>query len=238
MLSICQGQYGATILLMNGEPGKVIQPGDTPEVSSTESSAPAQLPEVDQPSPVEDRPESGFFNGEKEPGAYASTELSPTPSVSFFDGEAISWTASEFIDHQKSAGWFLILGIIAIAASVGLWFITGGEWFASLIVILFAVIFGIGAARRPRELEYAISADGVRIDQKLFPYSELRSFSVVQVGAIESILLLPAKRWQPTLSLYFDQNDAEKIVDTLGSFLPYEERTTGATDKFLYKIRF
>jgi hypothetical protein len=104
--------------------------------------------------------------------------------------------------------------------------------------VLLAVIFGVGAARRPKVLEYGLDESGISVGNKHTPYEEFRSFTVVNEGPIESIILLPTKRWSPPLSVYFAPSDADRIVDTLSAFVPFENHDPGYIDRFLHHIHF
>jgi hypothetical protein len=182
----------------------------------------------------------GFYSGsEADPAqAYGSTERNEAYVPTDDGGAYVEWTASEFVDHQKTIKWFLGLGLFTIVLGVFVFLATNRDWFGPVIIAMLAIIFGVGAARKPRELAFVISAKGVQIGERLFAYEDLKSFSLMDEGSIEKIVLTPSKRWQPLLNLYFDPVDGDKIMDTLGGYLPYEERLPGLTDKFLHKIRF
>jgi hypothetical protein len=60
----------------------------------------------------------------------------------------------------------------------------------------------------------------------------------MQDGALWSIILQPTKRFMPSLTIYFDQSDGEKIFDILASQMPHQERSLDTVDKFMKRIRF
>jgi len=151
--------------------------------------------------------------------------------------EEIRWTASEFIDHQKSSGWFMALAGAGLLLAVAVYFLTK-DMFAAVIIALLAIIFGVGAARKPRILDYSIDDSGIMVGARHTTFEEFRSFAVINEGAIESILLLPTKRWSPPLSVYFAPEDGEKIINTLSAFVPFENHEPGLIDKFLHRIHF
>lgn len=151
--------------------------------------------------------------------------------------DSIRWSASEFIDHQKNAVWFVGLFAASLAIGAAVFWMTG-DWFGPVIIALLGLAFGIGAARRPRVLEYALDDTGIHIAEKVYPYEVFRSYTVMQEGAIESIFLVPAKRWMPGISLYYEPSQAEMIEGTIGAYLPFEERASTYVDRFLHKIRF
>lgn len=153
-------------------------------------------------------------------------------------GEGIQWQASEFIDHQKSALWFIALVGVAIVASVAIYFLTGGGVLAPIVVGMSALAFATIARQKPRSLQYGLTSSDITVGQKKFNYDDFKAFSVVQDGALYSIVLEPTKRFMPPLTIYFANEDGEKIFDTLAQHLPHEDKQLDAVDRMMRKIRF
>src|ERR1700728_3216444 len=66
--------------------------------------------------------------------------------------EPVSWTASEFIHHQKTAGWYFMLGLAGVILAAIVFLLTKDK--ISTGVIIFAtLIFGYYANRKPRTLD-------------------------------------------------------------------------------------
>jgi len=167
-----------------------------------------------------------FAPGEQQP-AVTSTQAS----------DNVSWSASEFIAYHKSAGWYLQVLLIVAALSAAAFFITR-DLISTVSIVIIGIMFMVFAGRKPRVLNYAIDKAGIHVDQKLYAFATLRSFAVIDEGTLKSITLLPAKRFMPPISMYFEPQDENKIVETLGSFLPKEDRKQDAVDRFMHKIRF
>lgn len=165
-----------------------------------------------------------------------SVPQSPSVPTTLADPNTISWTASEFIAHSKTFGWYTILGTITAVLAVLAYFIA--DIVSSIAVVIVAMLFGYTAARKPRELPYVVDGQGVHVDKKLYPYASFKSFSIVQEEGIESIWLMPLQRFAPGISIYFAPKEGQKIVNYLGNHLPFEERKLDALDKFMHRIRF
>jgi hypothetical protein len=162
----------------------------------------------------------------------------PNPSsASKTDKYDVDWTASEFISHDKSAGWYLLLILGGLVGAAVVYLLTRDE-VSTAVVVIVAILFGVSAARKPRELNYKIDSQGLHIDQKYYPLSDFRSFAIVREEAVESIWLMPLKRFRPPLSIYFDPNDGQKIVDVLAQTLPIENRELDPVDRLMHRIRF
>lgn len=164
-------------------------------------------------------------------------EVNSYQDVEAPDPEEISWTASEFVAHDKSFGWYVTLAFVASLVAVGVYFLTK-DYVSSGVVIFAAIIFGIYGSHKPRQLPYRLNHQGITIDKKHYSFNEYRSFSVIQEEVFSSITLMPLKRFAPPLSLYFAPEDEEKILNLLSTCLPFEERKRDAVDALMHRIRF
>ncbi len=135
---------------------------------------------------------------------------------------AFSWTASEYIEHERSAGWYLmlLLGTVLLAGAV---YLLTKEYFAAGIIAVLGVIVGIYARQKPRQMTYELNESAIRVGEKSYGYGLFKSFSLIKEGGLNSIQLLPLKRFMPPISAYYDGADEEKITDILGEHLPYED---------------
>lgn len=129
----------------------------------------------------------------------------------------------------------LALGTIVTA---GIVYLMTQDKVSTGVILFVAVIFGISAARKPREQRYGIDEDGVTIGDKKYPFNTFKSFSIVQEEGIESIWLMPLKRFRPPISIYFDPNDGDQIVNILSQFLPIEDHQLDAVDRLMHRLRF
>ena len=158
----------------------------------------------------------------------------PSPET---DNEIVSWQASEFVDHQKSGGWIVLFFIASVILCAAAYLLMRS--ILSVVVIAVALTaFAVVAFQKPRTLTYSLLGTTLRIGERRFKYDDFRSFSVVRDGALWSVVLHPLKRFMPALTIYFAQEDGEKIFDTLASHLPQEEHQLDSVDRLMRKIRF
>lgn len=149
----------------------------------------------------------------------------------------ITWTASEFIAHQKSPGWYMALAGTALAIAALIFLITHDRVSVAVVVVA-AVMLGIYGARKPRQLQYQIDNSGISIGQKHHGYDEFRSFAIMSEGAFSSIVFMPLKRFAPPTTIYYAPDDEESIVNVLADCLPFEEHNPDAIDRLMSRIRF
>jgi hypothetical protein len=163
------------------------------------------------------------------------SELEVAPGM--HDATPITWTASEFMDHTKSASWYIGLLLVAVALSVGFYALFR-DLITAIVILVAAAALGFYARRQPRQLEYQLDSQGLSIESKHFPYSSFRSFSVVDEGPFGSIAFMPLKRFGLIITVYFDPQDEDHIVELIGEHLPLEPHTQDAVDRFMTRIRF
>jgi hypothetical protein len=161
-----------------------------------------------------------------------ATAVPPTGA----DG-SISWTASEFIAHQKTLGWYALLALVAIIVAASVFLLTKDK-ISTTVVIVAALAFGFYATRKPRQLEYRLDEYGLSIGPKYYNYDGMRGFTILPEGAFDSIVFTPLQRFGPLITIYYAPEDEEKIVSLLSARLPMEGREPDIIDRFMKRIRF
>lgn len=151
--------------------------------------------------------------------------------------DVISWEASESVHHEKDMTWFvgiIAAGLLLVSLAI---FLIKSITFTVLIVVMVVALL-ILAKRPPRVLRYQLSERGIMINQKSYEFHEFRSFGVVQDGPFYYIVLLPIKRFMPSIDVYFPEEYGEDIVDLLGDFIPMQAIEPDVLDKITKYIRF
>lgn len=222
------------------KPGEVITPGQplaTP--TPVAQAAPPTVPTATFPSAVSPEPEVSAEDAAKyQTPAQFTADAGPS-EIEYADQEGvISWSASEYIAHHKSSGWYVAFVLITIAALIGIYFITSRDILSVIVVAVVAVVFGMYAGRQPKEQQYSVSDQGISVGQKAYSFHDFKSFSVIDEGAFSSISFMPLKRFMPVISIYYAPDDEEKIVDALSIYLPFDQKQADPVDRFMKKIRF
>ena len=151
--------------------------------------------------------------------------------------EEVAWTASEFVSHNKGTSWYFLLagGAVVLAAVI---YLVTRDVISTGIIIFVALLLGVSATRKPRVLSYQVNAGGLAIGDKFYPYAEFKSFAVMQEGAFSSIMFLPLKRFMPPISIYYDPQDEDRIIEVISYYLPMENRSHDFIDNIIRRIRF
>lgn len=211
-------------------PGGAPEPERAPEetpVSPPPTNVPDEAAKVADPAEVPAASWQFHTESDAAPGSYGSAVLP----------EQLSWTASEFIAHEKSAGWFGLLAAGTIVVAVGVYLLTKDKITTGIIVFA-AICLGAYSVRKPRVQTYAIDNHGLKIGEKLYSFQGFKSFSIAEEGAIASIILMPLKRFMPPLTVYVAPEMEEQIISFLAELLPLEQHRQDAVDGLLKRIRF
>ncbi|MEI7689476.1 MAG: hypothetical protein WCI79_00735 [Candidatus Saccharibacteria bacterium] len=165
-----------------------------------------------------------------------ATEPKPIPQPAD-SADVAHWTATEYINQEKSTMWFVIFGLIA-AVFIATDLIFLKSYTFSLLVAVMAVSIIVFARRPPRDIKYTLSGQqGLYVGERLYHFSDFKSFGYVRDGEHDSIMLIPVKRFSPAVSVYFPQESGEKIVDILGARLPMLELKLDIIDIIVRKLR-
>lgn len=211
--------------------------GDEPEKRTTDPAQASTDPQEPQRPPAAPEPDSPwqYKAADSQPASMADdTQPQTAPSNAAAD---VTWTASEFIAHNKGIGWYLALGACTIVLDV-LLFLWTRDVFTAVVLPVFAILFGIIAARKPRVMEYRLNGNGLFIGGRFYPYNDFKSFSIMDEGAFSSIMFLPVRRFMPSVSVYYEPKDEERVLQVLAQYLPMEHREHDLADKLARRIRF
>lgn len=137
--------------------------------------------------------------------------------------------------RDKTAWWYVgLIAVGLILSGISVWL----QWWSFLAVVILSVVaLLIYATRPPRVLRYSLSNKGISEGDKLYEYSEFKSFGILQEGEHFAIVLTPMKRFFPRMLVFFPQAQGEEIVDAFGERLPMEEAKLDALDKLIKFLR-
>jgi hypothetical protein len=127
--------------------------------------------------------------------------------------EKITWKVPEYPEYTRDMRWYLT------AAGIGLIFLiyaiyTGNFMFA-VIIIMGVLISIISSYKKPANINFTLSDEGVRLGEAFWPWQKFQSYWIVGEGK-EKNLGLDLKNWLFT-DLYIPITDvtaeeAEKFV--------------------------
>lgn len=152
------------------------------------------------------------------------------------EGALVRWRGTEYVAQDYPVMWYVILGVVVIVLMALAVIFMRSFTFALLIPVMAAAL--VIYTRRPPGLnDYTISRKGLHINDQLYPFDAFKSFGVVTRGGMNSIVLVPRKRFQIAQTVYFPQEVGEAVVDMLAARLPMKEAKLDAIDRFLVRLR-
>jgi hypothetical protein len=135
--------------------------------------------------------------------------------------KTITWEAPEHHHIEKGSDWYWALGIIATVAAI-ISLILGNILF-SLVIGLGAILMAIVSLRGPAIITFSITARGIRIDDRLYPYATLQSFCIDEEDPRGPQLLLRSHATlAPLIIIPLPPEAVEKVDDILAERLPEE----------------
>ncbi len=88
------------------------------------------------------------------------------------------WDAEGYLFEEKSSDWYWALGIIAVASAIAS--ILFGNVILALLIIAASVTLALSTITRPRVHHFSITDEGVMVDENLYDYDSIVSFSVLE----------------------------------------------------------
>ena len=147
----------------------------------------------------------------------------------------VSWQSHEYTQYDKSPVWYVIL-LIVTSVLIGLSILFNAWSFAVLIPIMVVALM-MYAHRPPQTVNYTVSEQGLYINDTLHPMGEFRAFAVGKEMDHNSLVLIPIKRFRPSIKISFPDEVGESIVDVIGAFIPSQDFQIDLFDKIIQKLR-
>lgn len=149
----------------------------------------------------------------------------------------IIWEAYEHHHDEKHSDWFWILGIMTVAFALASIFL--GNTLLGILILLGGAVIAILATREPKIVSYAVTQRGLRIDDRLYPYSTLESFYIDEEGPFGPQLLVKSEKlFMPLLILPLPPDTQDEIEDVIASRLPEEHIEEPLAHKLLEFFKF
>jgi hypothetical protein len=229
----------------NPENSSQVEQLQTPQPTQFAALAAASQTELKQPQPNISQVQNGYDT---------QTYLEPVPSTQGFyktgdqdiqgddydypqtQERPISWSAPEFVMHEKSPNWFMGLIVISILIGAGIYLLTR-DFLSVAVIVLALIIIGKYSLRQPKMINYTMDDHGVNIGDRNFRYDQFKHFSAVAEGDLISINFSPMKRFSLPVGACCTMGDEEDMVlDYLSDRLPIEEYRPDVFDNLIQRL--
>lgn len=151
--------------------------------------------------------------------------------------KSITWEAPEHHHTEKSPEWFAIVGILTLAAAAAAY--TVGNVLFAVLLVLIGLVMSLATLRTPDVIPYAVTSRGVRVDERLYPYTTLESYYIDDEDPKGPQLLLRGERLiMPLIVIPLPEEEADEIEDLIAMKLPEEHLEESFFAKLLEFVGF
>ena len=139
------------------------------------------------------------------------------------DDVYLAWEAPEYERFSKGRFWFLILGLVTLAfAAVSAYY---GNYLFAFFVVIAGILVGWFGGREPRTMHFAITSEGVRFENRIYLFDDLKSFWIFYEPPLFKELSIESKKmFMPYLRAPLGETEPDEIRETLSRFLPEEKQ--------------
>lgn len=147
------------------------------------------------------------------------------------------WTAVDSFSAKKRIGWYLALLTVTIVFSLIVYLLTKDKITVSVIIVC-GVLLGFYAAKKPKDVSYAIDDKGFSIGSKHYLFDNFRSFELVIEEDNISAVLIPLRRFLPYTYINFNSEIQNSILPPLYDNLPHESKRVDIIERTFRRIGF
>jgi len=149
----------------------------------------------------------------------------------------IKWTTLEFEKHEKGKKWFIFLGLISLVFVIIAAIFN--NFLLSIIIILATFILFVYAKKEPRKINFIIDGRGIKIDNKLYKYKEIKSFWMFyEPPEVKELSIRSNKAFMPYIKIPLSKQNPAEIRRFLLRFLPEREHRESIIEAWMRRIRF
>lgn len=144
----------------------------------------------------------------------------------------VTWEAPAHHHIEKGSDWFWALWIVALSVAGAAFFFD--NLLLGLLIVIAASIMSYIANREPEIIEYAVTTRGLRVGDKLYPYSTLDAFYIDEDAPNGPELLARSKRLLlHMIVMPIPVQHIEDIEDVIETRLPEEHLEEPLATKLL-----
>lgn len=148
----------------------------------------------------------------------------------------IAWSALEYEAHERRQYWFLWPAGAALTLVI-LGILIQNYFFVAFIALAFVVVI-MYARRPPREIQFAVSHEGVLVGHTLHRFSDMKSFCIFDAAEPYELSLEIDRITMPYLRLPLGDTHPNRIRAVLSDFLPEEKHKEFVSDQIARGLGF
>jgi hypothetical protein len=126
----------------------------------------------------------------------------------------LEWEGREYDHNPKTADWYWVLGIVAVAATIAS--ILFGNYLLAILIVIAAVAIALHASKEPRLHRFRLLEEGLMIGDDVHPFHRMLSFSVLEdiQGELPPMLSVKTESWlSPHLIIPLNGVDVDSVYE-------------------------
>ena len=161
---------------------------------------------------------------EDAPDQYEELEAPKNMLISEYSGEVyFHWRAPEFEIVERDKKWYFYVSLILLLI------VSYAIFMNSLVMAITFILIGavgyIHINKKPRNLEFAITSEGVIAGREIYEYENLKSFWIFYEAEGIKIISLHTKSYlAPFVHIPIHSEDPAAIRETLMEYIPEEKQ--------------
>lgn len=129
-----------------------------------------------------------------------------------------TWKIREYEVHSRPRMWYVFT--VPIGLLLVIYGIFSGNFLFALIIILFAIIIFLQSHRDPISLPFSVTDLGVIVNNRFYPYTELKDFYIIyEPPDVKQLFIEPQSAWRPTLRVPLEDINPNEIRQSLRGHL-------------------
>lgn len=149
----------------------------------------------------------------------------------------LQWEAPQFKHYDKHFGWYsifwIVFGILIFLP------IIEQDYFGAFTVALIAAIVFFFTLHKPKNINVAISNQGIHLDNQSLPYSALKSFWIVDNGELKQLNLESTALLDRNIIIELADQNPEEVSSVLEQFIPqHPDPREPLSHRVTHKLRF
>ena len=110
----------------------------------------------------------------------------------------LEWSLPEYEDKERGRDWYWTFGIIIVCTSITS--IIYNNYFFAALLILGGLLLGYFSIKKPRIIYHKLSEKGLIIENNLYPYKTIKSFSI-QILPRTMLIVHSARAFMPKITV-------------------------------------
>lgn len=143
----------------------------------------------------------------------------PTPTQT----ESLTWQAPRVPNHERSAGWYIVGGVVTIVAAA--LSVISGVWSLAIVSVLCGALYFLVRDHRFPDITCSMTEKGVQIGETFLSWTQVKGYWFLTTPTYTEFHIVPRAARSPEL-----------VIQT-GTLLPIDIRTfvAGKTEELVEK---